>query len=317
MRETAAAHLVTRVPTARAHEPAGAVRQRLLGQAWDVLGELYLVDDAQRLVAVVDGRALLAAPAAQPVGELGRVRVAVRPGDDQEAVAQGALRAGVTAVPVVDDAGALLGVVPPLALVDILHREHVEDLHRLAGIGRERQFARDALEQPPSRRARDRLPWLLVGLAGSAVATWVMTRYEHTLQQRVAVSFFVPAIVYLADAVGTQTEACVVRGLSLTQMSLRDLLRGEASAGVLLGLMLGGVSLPLVWLAFGDVRLAFAVAIAVLVAAAVATTVGLLLPWALHRFGRDPAFGSGPLATVVQDVLSLVVYLATVEAVMA
>lgn len=316
MHETAAAHMVTRVPTAREAEPIAAVRERMFGAQWDVLGELYLVDEAGRLLGVVDGRALLAAPAGQRVGELGRARVAVRPTDDQEAVAQGALRAAVTAMPVVDDQGRLLGVVPPLALVDILHREHVEDLHRLAGISREQRFARDALEQPPTRRARDRLPWLLVGVAGSAVATFVMARYEHTLQQRVAVAFFVPAIVYLADAVGTQTEACVVRGLSLTRMSLLDLLRGEAGTGLLLGLMLAGIALPLVWLGFGDLRLAFAVAVAVLVAAAAATTVGLLLPWALHRTGRDPAFGSGPLATVVQDVLSLVVYLATVDVVM-
>lgn len=316
MHETAAAHMVTRVPTAREAEPAAAVRERMLGAQWDVLGELYLVDEAGRLLGVVDGRALLAAPAGQRVGELGRARVAVRATDDQETVAQGALRAGVTAMPVVDDEGRLLGVVPPLALVDILHREHVEDLHRLAGISREQRFARDALELPPTRRARDRLPWLLVGVAGSAVATYVMTRYEHTLQQRVAVSFFVPAIVYLADAVGTQTEACVVRGLSLTRMSLFDLLRGEAGTGLLLGLMLGGVAFPLVWLGFGDVRLAIAVAVAVLVAAAAATTVGLLLPWALQRAGHDPAFGSGPLATVVQDVLSLVVYLGTVDIVM-
>ncbi len=57
-----------------------------------------------------------------------------------------------------------------------------------------------------------------------------------------------------------------------------------------------------------DPRLAAAIALAVVAAGSVAATIGLLLPWLLDRLGRDPAFGSGPVATVIQDVLSLVIY---------
>jgi magnesium transporter len=38
------------------------------------------------------------------------------------------------------------------------------------------------------------------------------------------------------------------------------------------------------------------------------------LPWLLTRLGRDPAFGSGPIATIVQDVLSLAVYFLIAQA---
>jgi magnesium transporter len=34
----------------------------------------------------------------------------------------------------------------------------------------------------------------------------------------------------------------------------------------------------------------------------------MALPYALSRLGRDPAYGSGPLATVIQDLLSVIVY---------
>jgi magnesium transporter len=66
--------------------------------------------------------------------------------------------------------------------------------------------------------------------------------------------------------------------------------------------------LPAVLLGFGDLGLALAVSIAILVAGTIATSVGLMLPWLLARFGADPAFGSGPVATVIQDVLSLLTY---------
>jgi len=36
--------------------------------------------------------------------------------------------------------------------------------------------------------------------------------------------------------------------------------------------------------------------------------VAMTLQWALEGLGRDPAFGSGPLATVIQDLLSIVIY---------
>jgi magnesium transporter len=66
----------------------------------------------------------------------------------------------------------------------------------------------------------------------------------------------------------------------------------------------------------GDARLALAVALALVVAGGLATAIGLTLPWLLERLGRDPAYGSGPLATIIQDVLSLAVYFLTVVLIM-
>jgi magnesium transporter len=232
----------------------------------------------------------------------------VHPGIDQERIASHAIRHQMSAVPVTDEDGRLLGVVPPMVLLQILRHEHVEDIHRLAGIRHETVLARSAIEAPPVRRARDRLPWLLIGLAGSMVATFVVAAFERSLESRVAIAFFIPGIVYLADAIGTQTEAIAVRGLSLSHSPLRTLVGGEMRTGLLIGLVLGAASLPLVWLAFGDIRLAVAVSLSIVAAGTLATTVGLLLPWLLERLGRDPAFGSGPIATIIQDVLSLLIY---------
>ena len=72
--------------------------------------------------------------------------------------------------------------------------------------------------------------------------------------------------------------------------------------------------LPVVSLMTGDTMLAVAVAAAVLAASAIATIVAMVLPWLLQRLGKDPAFGSGPLATVVQDLLSIMIYFAAVTA---
>jgi magnesium transporter len=174
--------------------------------------------------------------------------------------------------------------------------------------------ARHAIEDPPLRRARHRLPWLVFGLAGGALATAAMAGFEATLERMVAVAFFVPALVYLADAIGTQSEAVAVRGLSLTRSGIGHLLAGELRTGMLIGVALGVIAFLPVLLVFGDVRLAAAVSTSIFIAGSVAAAIGIGLPWLLARRGVDPAYGSGPVATVIQDILTIVVYFMVLQA---
>jgi magnesium transporter len=311
--ETAQHHMVTRVPTASAAASAGSVLAALAGNAWDYADAVYVLDAQGRLDGLAPLTALLAAPSET---RLGALRQPPPPAaylhTDQEHVASLAIRHNVTAVPILDAHHKFLGVVPPQALLEVLRHEHVEDLHRLAGIRHENTRARHAIEAPPLRRARDRLPWLLAGLAGSVIATLVMASYESALNANIAIAFFVPGIVYLADAIGTQTETIAVRGLSLSHAPFAAVVGGEARTGALIGLILALCVFFPVWWWFGDVRLATAVAVALFTAGTAATTIGVLFPWAIARLGRDPAFGSGPMATIVQDVLSLMIYFVTV-----
>jgi magnesium transporter len=308
--ESAAWHLETRVPFALETEQVEAVIARLSDQDLDSIEAIFVVDVDRTLRGAVPLAQLLRAGRGL-IGELVDLESPrVRLHEDQEHVAAEALAHGATSVAVVDDAGRFLGAVTALSLLQILRREHVEDLHRLAGIQRETVRARSALDQTPTRRARHRLPWLIVGLAGSIIAASLMSGYERILEANLAIAFFVPAIVYLADAIGTQTEAIVVRGLSLSRLPLRHLLADELRTGVIMGTVLAALAFPTIVIGFGDVRLAASVAIAIVIAGTMATSIGLLLPWCLQRLGSDPAFGSGPVATIIQDVLSLVIYFA-------
>ena len=89
---------------------------------------------------------------------------------------------------------------------------------------------------------------------------------RNGLQSRVAIAFFVPALVYLADGIGTQTEAITVRGLSLSNATVGTMIAGELRTGLIIGLTLGALTFPVIWLIFGDVRLALAVSLALLTA---------------------------------------------------
>jgi magnesium transporter len=313
--ETVGSHLVAAAGRASAAETVSSVLLRLAAERPERVELICVTDGAGKLAGALPvGRAFAVDGACAIADVMDRDYPRVSPSDDQETAASLALHRGVESLPVVDAEGRLLGVMTSQALLHILRREHVEDLHVLAGIRREAAQARHAIEDPPLRRARHRLPWLLAGLAGGAVATAAMAGFQATLERMVAVAFFVPALVYLADAVGTQSEAIAVRGLSLTRSGIAHLLAGELRTGMLLGAALGLAAFLPILLAFGDARLAGAVSVSIFIAAAIASAIGLGLPWWLARRGSDPAYGSGPLATVIQDILSIVVYFAVLNA---
>jgi magnesium transporter len=99
-----------------------------------------------------------------------------------------------------------------------------------------------------------------------------------------------------------------VRGLSVG-VPMRRMVVRELVTGLLIGAALAACAAPLVWQRWADADLALCVGISLFAACSIATVTAMALPWLFDAFGSDPAFASGPLATVVQDLLSIVIYL--------
>jgi magnesium transporter len=282
---------------------------RIAGSALGTSSLLVVTDQDGRYRGAADLIRLLQASATSRVAEVMQAEwPRVAPELDQEHAVLVAADAKVAALPVVAGDGRPVGVIPPLTLLEVLAHEHREDMHRFVGILREQAGSRHALEDPPVRRATKRLPWLLVGLAMSAAATAVMARFESDLQANVTIAFFIPALVYLTDAIGTQTEAIAIRGLSVRRSPLLKILLLEFITGGMIGIVVAVVALLGVWSVFGNLSLAIGVAISLLVAGTLASSLGLVLPWMLSRMRIDPAFGTGPVATIIQDVLTILIY---------
>jgi magnesium transporter len=305
-----AGELATRaVPRARPGERADAELERMRGERLDEAAHCYLVDGADRLLGQVPLERLLAAPRDALVEALlGAPPLVVRPGDDAEAAALLAVEAHDADVAVVEDGGRLVGAVPVARLLALLHAEHVAEILRRGGVGALHPEPDEA--QDPLRMLRARVPWLLIGLGGGLAAGAVASLFEASLEREVTLAFFLPLVVYMADAIGTQTETILVRRLAYGPVSLAGQLAREGALGLLLGASLGGAAALALWLVGGRVEVALVVGGTIAATALVATLVASLLPWALARLGADPALASGPVATVVQDVLSVAIYFA-------
>jgi magnesium transporter len=307
-------HVVTDVPVATPDDTVGAVREALQGRRFGSIAAVA-VCEAGRLAGLIRLEDLFAAGGDRRAAEvMDPDPPAVVLGDDQEVAAWKGVRHEESTLAVVDEDRRLVGMVPPTALLRVLLTEHEQDMSRLGGYLHDAAAAREATVEPVARRYLHRMPWLLVGLAGAVVAAGIVGSFKRQLEANVLLAFFVPGIVYMADAVGTQTETLIIRGLSVG-VSIAGVVQRELATGILVGVTIAAAFIPVALWRWGDAQVAVAAGLALLAACSTATIVAMALPWAIHRLGRDPAFGSGPLATVIQDLLSILIYFAVAVAV--
>lgn len=153
-----------------------------------------------------------------------------------------------------------------------------------------------------------RIPSLILGLALGFGLSFAVSRFEEVLANNVQAAFFIPFVVYMADAVGTQTQAIYTRDLAGKTARFGTYLVKETSLGIVLGVIFGIVAAGAAMMWLGNVRLAITVGLTMFVAVATAPVVAILVAEVFQIEHNDPAVGAGPIATVIQDAISIVVY---------
>jgi magnesium transporter len=302
------------VPVASRLDSIGDLRARIQGGRYESLHDVVVLED-DRVAGLLDIRELVAAPATARVGDLMDPAPPLADmTEDPNVAAHRMIERGESSLVVVDDSNRFRGLVPPEAMISILLREHDEDLARVGGYVAGTDRARGAAREPIARRLAHRLPWLVLGLLGAMLSAVVVSAFEDRLAQNILVALFVPAVVYMADAVGTQTEALLIRAMA-SGVTVRSMIAREMGTGAIIGGVVGISFAAFALVGWGDGRLAIAVGIALFASCSIATVLAMAFPAILDRAGQDPAFGSGPLATVAQDLLSILVYFGVVVAV--
>ena len=226
---------------------------------------------------------------------------------DQEKVAQFFQTHDLFSLPVVDDAGRLVGRITADDVMDVFAEEATEDFLRLAGTGAEEPGERNSL-----RVARARLPWLFGALAGEFGSILVLKHHGARLETMVALAFFIPVIMAMGGNTGIQTSSVVVRGLATGELSVFQLGR-HLGRELLTALITGGMlALSLYFIAghvVGEPEVAGVLAAAMIAIVLFAALVGSAVPMVLHRVGIDPAVATGPFITTANDVIGLLIYL--------
>jgi len=169
-------------------------------------------------------------------------------------------------------------------------------------------FLEDDIKEPVGHLIEHRLPWLTLGLLGGMGIAMLVSGFEESLSRDVRLVFFIPIIVYMSDAIGTQTETIYIRHLKKTGAGFWKYIVKETILGFSFGVIFGTLLGFFAYFWLKDFKVALAAGIAMLINVTIAPILATVVPNLLYRRHTDPALGSGPLATVIQDGLSLFIY---------
>ena len=264
-----------------------------------------------RLLGSLSLRDLVMAELDRPVTEIMRRKpVTVAALDDQEAVAHRIAKYNLLAVPVVEKDGSVVGFVTVDDVIDVLIEEQTDDILKMGGV-EPGALDKPYFDNPILRVVRKRIGWLLLLFVAETFTGTVLRHYEGELAAVVALSFFIPLLIGTGGNAGSQTVTTIIRSIALGEIRLKDawrVLAREATTGVIVGVLVGGVAFGRALLWGAHMPLAITVASTVLVICTWSTTVGSLIPIAAERFGVDPAVLSAPLITTLVDATGLIIY---------
>lgn len=283
----------------RAHPP----RERII--------YFYVVDADDRLLGVVPTRRLLLSPVEKPLSEIMVRTVVALPAEATVLDAcEFFIEHRFLALPVVDADRRILGVVDVelyTSELDALGEANKRDeVFQLIGV----RVAAGQMGSPWAAFRR-RFPWLGCNLAAGIVAALLAGVFQDELNRVVALAFFIPVVLNLAESVASQSVSLALQALHGKRPSWRSLirdLRRELMTGLMLG-MGGGTVIALValaWLGRGDVALSLIGGITGGVAAA--AVLGLALPVILRLLRLDPRVAAGPIALAGADVITILLY---------
>ena len=281
---------------------------------------IYIVDPRSRkLLRAISLRRLIISDPDVPVLSVAvkRKAVSVTPLADREEVARLISKYDLLAVPVLDRAGHILGIVTVDDVIDAIVAEGTEDVQKFGGT--------EALDEPYMEigfgtMVRKRAGWLCVLFLSEMLTTTAMQHFDDELQKAIVLALFIPLIMSSGGNSGSQATSLVIRALALGEVRVGDWWRvamRELPMGLTLGAILGVIALGRValWQYTGlydygaQWRLiAFTVACALVGIVTFGSVAGSLLPFLLKRVGFDPASASAPFIATLVDVSGLVIY---------
>jgi magnesium transporter len=270
---------------------------------------LYVVDDSGKLVGVVPIRNLVIAPPDRTLREMmiaDPVKASVFM--DQEEAARLVSRYELLALPIVDEAGRLEGIITVDDVIDIINQESTEDMYRMAGLAEE-----DRVFTPVSRSVKMRLPWTILNLLTATLAASVVGFFEGTLQELIALVTFMPVVAGVGGNGATQTATVIIRAIALGELEFASVWKAvlrQIAVNVCIALAAGGLIAAAAVLWKGNPFLGVVLACAMIFnLGLMAGFAGAAIPLLLKALKFDPALGSGIIVTGLTDAFGFLSFL--------
>lgn len=274
----------------------------------EAMYNLYVIDTENHLKGVVALRDIVTNAFDTPIAELANPYVISVPYDmDQEEVANLFEHYGFPMMPVIDEENHIIGVITVDDIMEVMKEETTEDINRLAQVDKEERLDSTLMESIKSR-----LPWLLINLITALIASYVVARFEGTIEKVVTLAAIMPIVAGMGGNAGTQTLTIIIRGISLGELDDENkykILLKEFLLGLITGAVIGVLVGLIGYMMEGKLIFGFIVGIAMILNMVAATVSGYFVPVLLKRLKIDPALASSVFVTTVTDVCGFFFFL--------
>ncbi|WP_186583825.1 magnesium transporter [Synechococcus sp. MEDNS5] len=281
----------------------------------ETIYSLYVTDGERHLTGILSLRDLVTADPEDRIGDvMTREVVSVGTDTDQEDVARAIQRYDFLAVPVVDRERRLVGIVTVDDVIDVIEQEATRDLYAAGAV--EAGDEDDYFQSNLFTVARRRVVWLSVLVVASFFTSEVIALNEQVLKEVVLLAAFIPLLAGTGGNVGAQSSTVVIRGLSTQSIASLGRIKAvvrEATAGLLLGLLMMILVVPFAWWRGESPLVGLSVGTSLLAITTLAATAGAGFPLLFDRMGLDPALMSTPFITTCTDVVGTLIYLKTAQ----
>ncbi|MCC7563975.1 MAG: magnesium transporter [Methanobacterium sp.] len=307
--------MVNNIPIFNADETLDVIEKRLIKNAPDYvsLDYIYLTDQNNTLVGVVSIKNLVRNKDKTIKANqiMDKNLVTVGADTSQERVVYQALSHGLKSIPVIDDEGGLMGVVPYDTILQLFNHEVQSDIFNFGGIFHKVGDEYTSINSTATHMIRSRLPWLIIGVIGGTLAASLIAQFEELLSSFIALASFIPVMVYMSDAAGAQTEALIIRSMALdTKLNIRKYLTREIIVATALAGASGLFAAFLAYVTRQNLTLGLIIFFALFLSIIASVSINTFAPLILKKFNYDPALATGPLATIFSDITTLAIYLA-------
>lgn len=273
----------------------------------DEFVEIYVTDPTFRLAGSVPLSRILRNRRDISVADLMETdHTVLKVDDEQEEVAYKFAQYNLVSAPVTDEDGRLVGMMMVDDIVEVMHEEAQEDMLRLGGVGDEE------ITDTIWSTTRSRFGWLLMNLATAVLASWIISLFEATIDQMVALAVLMPIVASMGGNAGTQTMTVSVRALATRNLGPVNALRvigRESAVGLINGLAFAVLMGLLAWWWFGLNELGLVIGAAMIINLLAAALAGILVPLSLDALDIDPAVSSAVFVTTVTDVIGFFAFL--------
>lgn len=302
--------LITKnVPTISESDKTGEVLEKLATHDWDSISMVYVLSGDNKVLGEIPIKRLVRADKETIASELMvKPLVVIREHESKGRIAVEAIANDLKSLPVENREGKFLGAVTAEKIIDVLHQEHIEDFLRSSGIHGRGSKILDIVNASIFDVLKARLPWLVVGLLIGTAASFVVSRFEDVLAQNTALAFFITMVTYMSDSVGTQSETIFIRTQAIRRFNVIKYISRELLIGGFIGAILGSVAGLFAVFISGKLEIGLILGLSLFFSMSSATVLACITPVILKALKKDPAVGSGPFTTAIQDMFSVVIY---------